>query len=251
MSDYLLFAGIFLSGILSSYLWMYITGGISSLSILCLLGLWVPPSIANSTYQIGNLFSNLGGIKYFIQSQNYQRNQVIPMFLIMLVGGYIWSLFIINLNKEIVFKILWGIYLILWIYEIFNRYNKNISIEIPHAKNIRIWYILIWITSLWSAIFPAGNGVFYYQIYRRFFGMTPLMAKWHQKLVINGLFLWVLPNMFIHGIFNLWYIVLFGIGMYIWGTQWAKHVIKAGNNILQTTIIIGMLVAGLYFLFWK
>lgn len=252
MDNIFIFWWMLLAWIFASYLWMYISGWISSLSMLFLIWFWLSPNVANSTYQIWNLCSNFGWIKYFLQSNNYKKQHILPMFLIMLVCWYIGSLFLVDLEERTVFRVLGCIYLFLAWVELFNIFHKTeFSKSLGSASKTYLWYLLVWITSIWAVIFPAGNGVFFYQIYTKCFGMTPLMTKWHQKLVINGLFIWAFPNMIAYGIFHPWYALWFGLWMYIWGHIWAKHVIKAGNNILQRTIIIWMVLVWIYFLFWK
>ena len=59
MDTYIFHTLILLSGLLSAYVGMYIAGGISAISIGLLLALGIPPHIANSTYLVGNIGSNI------------------------------------------------------------------------------------------------------------------------------------------------------------------------------------------------
>ncbi len=250
MDTYLFHTLILLSGFVSAYVGMYVSWGISAIAIGLLLALGIPPHIANSTYLIGNIGSNIWGIRYFVQSGNYEKRYIVPMFFTMFVAGFIGSSFILDIPAQTIYRITGATFLFLAAISILDR-KQGIEKFLPTKTQELIWYIFLFLTSIWSAIFPAGNGVFFYQIYTRFFGMTALVAKWHQKIVLFGFLLWVLGNIFFQNIYIISYAICFFIGMYVGWVYGSKHVIHFGNTFLRKTILIGMIILGLYFLFWK
>ena len=250
MDFYLFHILIFLSGLVSAYVGMYVSGGISAISIGLLLTLGIPPHIANSTYLVGNIGSNIWGIRYFIQSGNYEKQYIVPMFLVMFVAGVVGSSLLLDIPPGLTYKITGAMFLFLALITILDK-KQWVEKFFPTKKQEFTWYIFLFATSVWSAIFPAGNGVFFYQIYTRFFGMTALVAKWQQKFVLFGLILGVLWNAFLHNIYIISYAVCFFIGMYLGGLFSSRHVIQLWNTFLRKTILIGMVILGFYFLFGK
>jgi uncharacterized membrane protein YfcA len=250
MDTYLFHTLILLSGFFAAYVGMYVSWGISAIAIGLLMTLGLPPHIANSTYQLGNIGSNLWGIRHFIRSGNYEKRYIIPMCIIMFVAGVIWSSFLLDISASITYKITGVTFLFLAFMTFLDR-KQWVEKFIPTKIQESFGYILLFLTSVWSAIFPAGHGVFFYQIYTRFFGMTALVAKWHQKIVLFGFLLWVLWNVFFQNIYIISYAICFFIGMYFGWLYGSKHVIRLGNTFLRKTILIGMIILGLYFLFGK
>ena len=57
-------------------------------------------------------------------------------------------------------------------------------------------------------------------------------------------------QIFLHGEYNFSYILFYAMGSFIGGYIGSEHVIRLGNHLLRKTVIFGIGILAVYFLFF-
>jgi hypothetical protein len=80
---------IFFIAFIASFIGIMVPGVSSALSVSSLILLGIPVQFAKTTYQIGNLGTNIGALVPLLKTQKLKKHLIIPLMIISLISGIV------------------------------------------------------------------------------------------------------------------------------------------------------------------
>ncbi|MBI9068905.1 MAG: sulfite exporter TauE/SafE family protein [Salinivirgaceae bacterium] len=135
------------------------SGSLITVPLLIFMGL--PANIANATNRVMILLTNIVGVSSFRQQKVFKLKDSIWLSLPAIVGAIIGALIAVDINEEIMTKIIGGLMVFLLITIIYKPQKWLKDIEAKTEKKFKFWqYILMFFVGLYGGFIQIGVGVF-------------------------------------------------------------------------------------------
>lgn len=215
-------------------------GGLISIPFLIFVGL--PPQIAIATSKFGGIGLSLGAIIKFFKEKKIVWNYVLPLLIVSLIGGYIGGNLLLNINQELLSKIV-GFVLILLLPTIFLK--KNVGTErITTSKRKKVIGIIIYFfIMIFGGFFGGGAGSLAIYIVMVMFGLTIIEANATDIVPWFCMSIFVSIIFMMNGIINYPYALVLFVGMFSGAYFGARTAIKKGEKWVKLFFVIIVLVS--------
>ncbi len=236
-------------GLSFGFLGNFVSGLYSLASMSSFLALGIPPHLSLSIYHFGNIGFSSGGLIRYFKNKNIVWKYILPMTLLSVTGITIGTELVLEINEEVLEKVM---SILILVFIPITLINRNLGVINKTVSKTKEWlgYIVYFITKIWYGFFPAGGGIYFSYVYLYFFGMTILDMKGTSRipglvgafsagivLMVNGVVDWKLGLIFL-------------ITNFIGSNIGTHYTIKVGNKILQYFLIISILLFAIITLFF-
>lgn len=135
------------------------SGSIITVPLLMFLGL--PATIANGTNRIMILLTNVVGVASFRQQKVFKLRENFWLALPAIAGAIIGALVAVDINEEIMTKIIGGLMVFLLFTIIYNPKKWLKEIEAEAKAKFKFWqYLVMFFVGLYGGFIQIGVGVF-------------------------------------------------------------------------------------------
>lgn len=226
---------VFSVGVLASFIGAMVgSGGLISIPFLIFMGL--PPQIAIATNKFGSIGLSLGAVLKFLKEKKIIWEYVLPFSIISLSAAYIGANILLNINQEILSKIV-GIIILLMLPTIFLKKEIGLKRNSVTKTKRGIGYLLYFLIMIFGGFFGGGGGTLILYVLIIFFGFTIIEANATDMIPWFAMSFSALMIFMMNGIVNYLYgIVLFG-GMLVGGYVGAHTAIKKGNAWVKAVFV--------------
>ena len=222
----------------------------SALSVSSMILLGIPVQVAKTTYQIGNVWTNLWALFPLLKSQKKLRKDlIIPLAFIALVSGFIWGKILINIPSDILVKLTWAFMMMLLAVNIRSKSLWIHPSEVSKRRKI-LGFSAYFLLNIFFSIFPMWAGILYQFLHTFFFRVTNLEARLMWCIATLPFVIWFIFPVIQSWFYNVTYMILFTLWWYLWGYFGAKAGIKLGNTWLKKILIWWLFLLGTYFIFF-
>lgn len=212
-------------------------GSIISLSLLMFLGL--PANVANATNRIGVLFQNVITVGHYTQKKVIDYKKGIWLVIPAILGSTIGAFIAVDLNKEIIEKVIGGIMILMmgfilvnpnrWIHENLERINKK-----PTILQILIFFLI----GLYGGFIQLGVGYFLIAGLVLNAGYDLVKANALKVLIILAYTPIAIIIFQLNGHINWGYGLTLGVGTMIGGYIASRMAIKKGAGFVRWILIV-------------
>jgi uncharacterized membrane protein YfcA len=240
---------LFLIAFISSFIGIMIPWVSSALSVSSMILLWIPVQIAKTTYQVGNVWTNLWGLIPLWKGQKLRKDLIIPLWFIALISWFIWGGILITIPSHILLKLTGAFMMVLLI---INIYSKSLWIhpsEVSRKRKVLGFWAYFFLNIFFS-VFPMWSGILYQFLHTFFFRVTHLEARLMWCIFTVPFVIWFIFPVIQSWLYNLTYMFLFTLWWYLGGYVWARSSIKLWNTVLKNILTIWLFVLGIYFMFF-
>lgn len=246
--DFLEWIQLILIGAIWAYFGAFFNGVWSAIVIWLLSIMGAPASLAGITFKLAKLGDQLGGLRLFKKHGHIPMHFIWWWWIWLFIGGFCGSYLITSINENILFT---GSGISMLILALYSFYKKSWWTH-ERISKIREYmgYTTYFIVSFLGNIFPAGSGIWYHFVNTVIFKMNAFESKAMAKS--SGLF-WFFGTslgIFFWGVYNIYWGLCVGIGMFIGGTVGIKQALRLWKDRFQLIILWWVVIFGLYFL-WK
>lgn len=222
-------------------------GGLVSIPFLIFLGL--PPNIAIATDRLAVVGQTTGAIPKFLKN-NKIKWEYVPIFvLISLPATFIGSNLLININIELLTKII-GIIILSFIPLLF--LNKSLGLKNTSPSKIKkyLGYILYFLVMIFAAFFGGGAGTILMYLLMYFFGFTIIESV--ATDLIPWLILSIISLVLFHlqGLIHYPYGIVILIGTFIGGYVGAHISITLGDKWIKRFFAAIIFISSIKLLFF-
>jgi len=240
---------VFIAGFCASYIGSLVSGTMALVSMTSLLFIGIPSGIALSTLRFWTFGFHFGSFFQYLKAKQIDWSIVLPLSILASTWALIGSHIVVNIDEEILKKMMAIIILIFIPITLVNRKMWVDKVEVSKIRKY-IGFFLFFLASIWSSSFVVGIWIFMIYIYLNFFGFTILQAKWTDRV----------PSLFLETItlivfilndlvdYKLW--ALFLTGAIIGSWFWAKMTLKIGDKNLRYFLILAIIVLMIKYLFF-
>jgi uncharacterized protein len=238
---------VFLIGFAASFIGA-ISGGGGLIAIPSLIFLGLPPHIAIATSKLGGIpHSGAPLIKYW-QAKKIDW-KVVPMMLIMaVIGSIIGTQILIEINKDLLMKIVGIILLISLVFIQFKDFG--LATKETSKKSKYIGYIIYFFIAIYGAFFGGGAAIFSVLVLSHFMGLSLIRSVATHKapqfvafIISASIYAWA-------GYINYYFAVPLMIGMFSGGWTGAHTAIKKGNRFVKYLLIFVVITSAIKLLFF-
>ncbi|HCX99376.1 MAG TPA: hypothetical protein DG754_04470 [Bacteroidales bacterium] len=225
------------------------SGSLLTLPLLIFMGL--PANVANGTNRIGVLLQSLVATRQFKKKKIFEWKEGIWLTISATIGSFIGAAFAINLNNEVMNKIIGGLLIFMFILLIYKPENwlKPQQGEIK-AKPSIIQVLVFLGIGFYGGFIQAGVGYFLLAGLVFGAGFDLLKANALKALMVSVFTLAALAVFIYNNQVDYWLGFLLGVGN-MSGAWVASHVaIKKGNNFIRWFMLVTVLVFAIKLLFF-
>lgn len=240
---------ILVIGAVSAFAGSFVSGGLSLIAMPLLLLTGMPVLPAFGALKVGTVGFDIGGLIRYIQEKKVDWSLFVPLTVTSILGGYIGGNLLLNIDEEIITKLVGGIMLCFIPLVLFQKNLGVVSMQVSPAKRwAGHFFSLVGYTYL--ASFALGFGMFHSIKQMYFYGLTVIQSKATAKLPTiigslgvtaifwaNGIIVWSHAGALIAGMF---------IGSYFG----VKYSVLLGDLKLKYILLVAMFCSGTYFLFF-
>ncbi len=244
---------LFCIWVVSSYLWTFVSGWTSSLSVGLMILIWIPPQITKATYQFWLFGWSIAWIKNFIKSGHIPKKFIIGSMVATFLWWMIWGNLMVLTPNSLLQKLTGWIFLIFLCITFLRKYffsNRSIR-PIIHISKLREYstYIGQFFLSILSWYIPWAAGSLYFILYTELLHISTLQYKSLWRFTWIALVLGTLYPIIKAGLIDMRYVVPFFIWMYIGWHFWSKHLINVWETFAQYVVYISVFFLALYLIF--
>jgi len=240
---------IFVIGAVSAFSGSFISGGLSLIAMPLLLLTGMPALSAFGALKVGTLGFDTGGFIRYIQEKKVDWSLFMPLTITSVLGGYIGGNLLLNLDQEIIIKLV-GFTILLFVPIVL--LHKNLGIIPVKISKKRRWvgHFMSLIAYIYLGSLALGFGMFHSLKQMYFYGLTVIQAKATAKLptIIGGL--GVTALFWASGIIVWGHAFSLLGGMFIGSYFGVKYAIALGDLKLKYVLLATMFGFGTYFLFF-
>ncbi|MBU0458732.1 sulfite exporter TauE/SafE family protein [Patescibacteria group bacterium] len=223
----------FVVGICASFVGSQVGGG-GAITIPALIMLGLPSHSAIAVHRLATIFGVAPSIRNYSKAKKVLWKYTVPFMILYLVGGVIGAKIMLEINEQVLSRAIGFVILIPLFFLFFGDFgikNKKTS------KKLRIvGYIITFLISVWSGVFPAGGLTLTLYVLVFFFGMTfmegkatMIVPKILARLVVVGIFIY-------EGIVVWSYGIPLGIGYVIGSHLGSKTAIEKGDKWVRALL---------------
>ncbi len=229
---------IFTTSIIATALSSMSGGGASMINIPVFLALGIPFPLAMVAQKISSAFWVLPASRNYLKGRKIDWVFLILFALIGLVGVYIGVQFIIQVNKEIMERVIGVLILSLVIYTYFKK-DVGVSEHKVYSKfRQRLSYVFALILGFYESIFGSGNGIMFSMVafYTRGFDFVDALGYY-----FSVAFPWVVFAAILlvsKGYFSWSVVIPAVLGSFIGGYIGSKYARYKGNEFIKMMFIV-------------
>ena len=238
----LLFIG-FIANFLGS-----IVGGGGVISIPALIFLGLPPQTAIATDRFASMGESACIFKYH-KSGKINYKMILPLCIIAVVGTIIGSSILLNIDKNIILKIM-GVMFLLFIPLIILKKDKGIENKKLTKLSIFWGYALYFLVAIQGGFLGAGTGVLAVFVFIFFFGMSYIESNANQA--IPWLIISVISTIIFafYGLIRYDYGIFVLIGAIIGGYIGPYFALKRGEKFIKNLFIVIIILVAIKLIFF-
>lgn len=175
MSEILFYLIILLIGMLGSFIGT-VAAGAALISVPGLLLLGIPPHVALASSKLGGLGFRLGSLYNYSKHNKIVWDLLVPLSILGILGSVIGANILVEVNEEILSKLIGVILLILLPLIFFNKKLGIVQKQITKTKRYiaHFWYFIL---KIWMGFFPPGSGFMSLYLMTKGYGLTILQSK--------------------------------------------------------------------------
>lgn len=225
------------------------SGSLLTLPLLIFMGL--PANVANGTNRIGVLLQSLVATREFKQKKVFEWKEGIWLTIPATIGSFAGAAFAINLNDEVMNKIIGGLLIFMFFLLIYKpeSWLKPQQGEIK-AKPSIIQLLVFFGIGFYGGFIQAGVGYFLLAGLVFGAGFDLLKANALKALIVSVFTLVALAVFIYNNQVDYWLGFLLGVGN-MSGAWVASHVaIKKGNSFIRWFMLITVLAFAIKLLFF-
>jgi len=227
-----------------------ISGGGALIAFPFLLFIGLEPKVAIAIMIVSTLGIAVGAIPNFVRKKKIIWDKIIPFTLLGILGAFIGSNLLINLNEEFFSKIIaFILILLLCIFFI----NKDFGIkEIKKSKKNNLFgYVIYFLLAIYSSFFGVASGTFIIYCLVYFFGMTFIQANATDLFVLFFVSFTAFLVFAYNGILEYSILAIFLFGTVIGGHIGSSIAIKKGEKWVKIVIFVVMIITILKLLLYN
>lgn len=240
---------IFLIGLVSSFFWGFISWGISVISIGLMSLLWLPPQLSGITFKLWKVGNSIAWVTNFHKEWLIRKELIIGLGIAMMVGGCLGSFFIMSIPDFIMYGVSAVSMIVLVIVAYYKKSGTGPRHTLLSPTRKIIGYFGYFILALFGNLFPAGSGVWYYFANTFLLKLTTLEWKATWNTVAIFWFVGTTIGILLQWVYNLYYGLALGVGMYIGWYFATKHMIKIGDQKSRDILLVWICIFAFYFLY--
>ena len=243
MSDFFLFPIVFFVGIATGFFDSTAgAGGLISVPSLIFLGL--PPHIAIATDRLGTLGQTIAAFFKFNKAKKIVWKYVPFFAVISIVGSLVGANMLLNINPDILQKIV-GFVVLTLLFFIFIK--RTVGVERIQTNKLKKGIGLVgkFFVSIFGGFIGQGTGPFNYYILTFFMGFTAI------EVLATGVVTWFVSSVAtlilfaLKGVVNYQYGFVLLVGMAIGGHIGAHMALKKGNVWLRRLFIAFVIISAI------
>ena len=240
---------IALIGALSAFAGSFMSGALSLISMPLLLLTGMPPLVAFGVLKVGTLGFDAGGLIRYIQEKKVDWSLFVPLTVTSILGGYVGGNLLLNLDPELITKLV-GFIILIFIPIIL--FHKNLGVVSVEVSKKRRWsgHVMSFVAYIYLGSLALGFGMFHILKQMHFYGLTVLQAKATAKLPTIIGTLGVTALFWANGIIVWSHALSLLGGMYIGSYIGVKYAVALGDLKLKYILLATMFGFGIYFLFF-
>jgi len=238
---------IFLTGFASGFLNSIIGGG-ALIVIPALIFSGLPPSMAIATNRFGTIGYALSSIYCFHKSKKINYKYVIPFSIISIIGSYIGAKILIEINEDILYKIIGGILIIVIPFTLIKKdfgliKNKKTKLKIILGL---IGYLIL---SIYDGFFGAAGGIFtmYLVVYAMGFNFIEANATGTIPWLLSAIISTIIFAQ--HEMIDYYFGIILFISMMLGSYLGARTAIKKGNKFIKILLLIFVIISAIKLIF--
>lgn len=246
--DILNLFAVFLIGVAASFIGASIGGG-GLLSIPLLIFLGVPPQVTLAINKFAGIGLSIGAVFKYNQKNKIKWNYVLPLSIAAVIGGYLGSQILVNIDTELLSTIV-GFLLLLPLPLLLLR--KDIGVIERATGNVfkTIGLVLYFLGAIIGGFFGGGAGLIMFYMIVFFFGFTVIKAN------ATHLFPWLLLSIVastvfaLNGLIDYQLAAILFLGMLLGGYLGARFAIKKGDRWVKAGFIVIIILSSLKLIFF-
>lgn len=244
-------AGIFLIGIIASFIGGLTSGGGGMVSLAFLIFLGLPPQVAIATDRFGSFGYVISTIFKFFRSRKIVFTYIVPLTIISLIGAPIGANLVLNIDKNLLTKII-GIFiagllpLIIW--------KKDLGVERSKTKSMAIillGFVLYFISAIYDGFLGVGGGVLVAYLFVFIFGLTYNEANATEKIPYAANSIVSILIFASNNLINYQYGLALLAGELIGGYVGAHLAVKKGDKLVRVAFIVIAFISALKLIFFS
>lgn len=180
--DFINLFAVFLVGIVAGFLGGLTSGGGNLLSIPFLIFLGLPVQIAIATDRFGSFGYVVSTIHKFSQSKKIVYTFMVPLIILSIIGAFIGSNIVINVDKHTLQKLI-GIIIVILLPLII--WKKDLGVKKARTKStaiLIIGFFLYFLTAIYDGFLGAAGGILVAYLFVFVFGLTFTQANATEKI---------------------------------------------------------------------
>lgn len=240
---------IFIIAFVVSFIGILIPGMTTSLGVSSMMLLWIPIQTAKSTFQVGAIWASIWGLLVLRKSNKIDTKLLLYLAILSIISWYIGWNILVSIPAYILMK-LTGLFMILLLIINFSSKSLGIVNEVASLRRKVIGYVSLFCAYIFYSVFPMWAGVLFQFIYTFFFRVTHIEWRYLTTLLSIPFVSSFMIPVFLSGIANIQYIIIYIVWSFIWWYLWAHSGLKLWNTILKKILMVWLFCLGMYFLFF-
>lgn len=241
---------IFFVGLIAGFIGAFGGGGGGFLSLGAMLYLNIPPSIAIATNRFATLGMSSAAIARYIRSDKFIWSYAIILCLFGVIGGFLGSFVLLNLNEDILEYIIIACLLILAPMMLLKpNFGTTSTLIDPKSPKAIFGYVVYTILMIITAFSGPGIGILFLFANIYFFGFTIIQSNatgmpsfWLMNLVSFCIFAW-------NGLIDWEIAIALIAGSLIGGWLGASYALSKGERAVKLAVVIISIAMGAVLLF--
>ncbi|MCL5970013.1 MAG: sulfite exporter TauE/SafE family protein [Patescibacteria group bacterium] len=242
---------VFLIGIAASFIGGLTSGGGGLISLPFLIFLGLPPQIAIGTDRFGSFGYVISSIYKFGRSKKIIFTYIIPLIIISVIGAPIGAKLVLDIDKNLLAKIIGAIILLLIPLIIFKRDLGIVKAKRKSTIIILLGFFLYFLSSIYDGFLGAAGGILVAYLFVFIFGLTYTEANATEKIpyffnAIISVSIFASANLI-----NYQYGLILLAGGLIGAYAGAHVAIKKGDSFVKIAFITVALISAVKLIFFR
>ncbi len=251
ISELITLNSVLIIGLIAGFLGGFTSGGGNLISIPFLIFLGLPVQTAIATDRFGSFGYVVSTIYKFSQAKKIVYKYVVPLSILSIIGGLIGTSLVINIDKNMLTKIIGAIILILLPLVVWKKDLGVKSGQVRSRSILILGFFLYFLSAIYDGFLGAAGGILVAYLFVFIFGLTYTQANATEKIPYAFNAILAIIVFAISGLINykLGVALLGGelIGAYIG----AQQAIKRGDEVVRFIMIVIVILSSIKLIFFS